>query len=164
MSGALTDESSATALRDAVGAAAGRADVRVAVECLYQHLQDAIDLRRPVCATSGRCCRFEEFGHRLYVTTMELAAFVASADRPGTPCDGTGCPFQAERLCTVHAHRPFGCRVFFCDASSTDWQQEQYERFHERLKRMHEEFGVPYRYVEWRDALRALGVGGDARK
>ena len=50
--------------------------------------------------------------------------------------------------------------MFFCDATSTDWQNETYERFHARLKRLHEELGVPYRYVEWRQALRELGLSG----
>ncbi len=157
MTGA-TDETRAAELRDAVRAAASRPDVRVAVECVYQQLQDAIDLRRPVCVTSGRCCRFEEYGHRLYVTTMELAAFVASDVTAPGEWDGRGCPFQVDRLCTAHASRPFGCRVFFCDESSTEWQNEQYERHHARLKRMHEEMGVAYFYVEWRAALRALGI------
>jgi Fe-S-cluster containining protein len=136
------------------------------VGALYADVQRAIDARRPACAVSGRCCRFEEFGHRLFVTTVELAAFVAALEgtgrRPGgdpaAAWDGTGCPFQSGKLCGVHAIRPFGCRMFFCDATSTDWQNEAYEQFHARLKRMHEELNVPYFYVEWRAALRALGL------
>jgi Fe-S-cluster containining protein len=93
----------------------------------------------------------------LFVTTMELAAFSAArgfADPP-TPI-GAGCPFQHDKLCTVHTIRPFGCRIFFCDETSTDWQRQQYESFHAELKRLHERLGVPYFYVEWRQALRAV--------
>lgn len=131
---------------------------------MYAELQGEIDARRPLCQASGRCCRFEEFGHRLYVTTVELAAFVASLPERvvASPWDGTGCPFQLDRLCSVHAARPFGCRVFFCDATATEWQNERYERFHADLKRLHEELKVPYFYVEWRAALRALGLAGAA--
>ena len=107
-------------------------------------------------AVSGRCCRFEEYGHRLYVTTLELAAFVAAmGERSDGAWDGTGCPYQRSKLCTVHAIRPFGCRMFFCDATSTQWQNDAYERFHARLKALHAELNVPYFYVEWRAALRA---------
>jgi Fe-S-cluster containining protein len=139
-------------------AAATRPDVNSAVENVYRALQDAIDLRRPICTSSGRCCRFEEFGHRLFVTTLEMAAFVSQANRPLNPgaWDKTGCPFQLNRLCDVHEIRPFGCRIFFCDETSTQWQAEQYERFHREIKRLHEELGVPYFYVEWRQALAAL--------
>jgi Fe-S-cluster containining protein len=153
------NEDIAARLRDAVHAASARDDVRLAISCLYEQLQDAIDLRRPRCDVSGRCCRFEEFGHRLFVTTMELAAFVADVPKLiDANWDGRGCPFQSDRLCTVHRIRPFGCRVFFCDSTATDWQREQYERFHARLKRLHEEMDVPYFYVEWRTALRCANA------
>jgi len=137
-----------------------RDDVREAVSNVYRALQDAIDLREPICVSSGRCCRFEEYGHRLFVTTMEVAAFVSQLDRPQRPAqlNGKGCPFQLNRLCDVHKIRPFGCRVFFCDETSTQWQAEQYERLHRELKRLHEELNVPYFYVEWRQALAAVEI------
>src|SRR5688500_7991460 len=144
-------------LREAVMSASERSDVRDAVARVYAQLQEQIDARRPKCDASGRCCRFDEFGHRLYVTTIELAAFVAglgSLER-----SGEACPFQVGGLCSVHLIRPFGCRVFFCDSTSDDWQHEQYERFHGDLKRLHGELAVEYRYVEWREALRELGLG-----
>ena len=166
-------------LTDAVNLASRRPEVVRAVEQIYADLQREIDARRPICAASGRCCRFEEYGHRLFVTTMELAAFVKQLPEPlpvdscqlpvktkSLPLLATGdsqaatgfCPFQVDKLCSVHAIRPFGCRMFFCDATSTQWQNDQYERFHARLKRLHEEMGVPYQYVEWRQALRQLGL------
>ncbi|HWE94497.1 MAG TPA: hypothetical protein VG269_11085, partial [Tepidisphaeraceae bacterium] len=78
--------------------------------------------------------------------------------RSQTGWDGKGCPFQRLKLCTVHAIRPFGCRMFFCDATSTQWQNDAYERFHAELKQLHERLEVPYFYVEWRQALRELGL------
>ncbi|HZN63683.1 MAG TPA: hypothetical protein VFB66_00155 [Tepidisphaeraceae bacterium] len=151
-----------------VRAAAERPVVLAAVGRVYSDLQDRIEERRPVCVASGRCCKFEAFGHRLYVTTLELAAFVHGLGHQPQPrrnplslplaWDGTGCPFQSQRLCTVHPIRPFGCRVFFCDSSAGQWQNDVYEQFHTRLKRLHEELEVPYVYVEWRDALRRLGL------
>jgi len=143
-------------LRDAVMQAATNPAIRAAVARVYENLQRQIDARKPLCTASGRCCRFEEFGHRLYVTTIELAAFVSQlAERPTNPNPG-GCPFQIDGLCSVHTIRPFGCRVFFCDATSDEWQHQQYERFHAELKRLHEEFDVAYQYLEWREALRQL--------
>ncbi len=164
-------------LNTAVHTAAGRPEVLAAVHAVYADLQQQVDLRRPLCQRSGRCCHFEEWGHRLYVTTMELAAFLAggrsdslrppSAPNPDNSADGVdrhdawdgrGCPFQAHGLCGVHAIRPFGCRIYFCDATAQDWQQEQYQHFHDRLRRLHDELAVPYFYVEWRQALAALGL------
>jgi Fe-S-cluster containining protein len=137
--------------------AAARPDVRVAVAGVYEQLQDDIDVRRPICGASGNCCRFDEYGHRLYVTTLELAAFVHEVgDAPGI--ETSGCPFQRGGLCSVHPIRPFGCRIFFCDATARDWQHEHYERYHARLTQLHDELNVPYFYVEWRDALRQLNL------
>ena len=130
------------------------------IEGLYHSVQQEVDRRRPLCVISGRCCRFEEFGHRLFVTTLELARFVRDRGAIHVPneWDGTGCPYQRAKLCTVHAIRPFGCRMFFCDATSTQWQNETYERFHAELKQLHERFDVPYYYLEWREALKMLGL------
>jgi Fe-S-cluster containining protein len=94
---------------------------------------------------------------------MELATFVHELHHSGVDraermaeWDGSGCPFQVNKLCSVHGFRPFGCRMFFCDATSTQWQNEQYERFHAELKELHKRLDVPYVYVEWREALREL--------
>jgi Fe-S-cluster containining protein len=145
------------ALCRAVQDAAARPDVADAVATVHTNLAAEVEARRPLCELSGRCCRFEECGHRLYVTTMELAAFVrAAGERRVAHWDGRGCPFQIGKLCGVHAIRPFGCRIFFCDPASTQWQQEAYERFHGRFKRLHAELEVPYFYVEWRQALAAV--------
>jgi len=149
-------------LQTAVIQTSQRADVRAAVAELYADLEKEVARRRPLCVISGRCCQFEEYGHRLFVTTMELASFAADLrDHPPQPRtepgDGRGCPFQIAKLCGVHAIRPMGCRLFFCDTTATDWQREQYEAFHSRLKRLHESLDVPYAYLEWRSALNLLG-------
>jgi Fe-S-cluster containining protein len=148
-------------LREAVLSAAKRPEVREAVLRVYAQLQTEIDARKPICNASGRCCRFEEFGHRLYVTTAELATFAHAIGQASAAENPGGCPFQVNGLCGVHAIRPFGCRIFFCDSTSDAWQNQQYERFHADLKRVHEELGVPYRYVEWREALRETGLGAE---
>lgn len=176
----LNDEQK-RAFRAAVLSAAGRADVREALRGVYLDVTDAVMRRKPRCSTSGDCCHFDRFGHRLFVTTIEVAVFLeqlpvltapvpaASARRQlqlltpprADPPPGEGCVFQVGGLCSVHAIRPFGCRIFFCDPTAADWQREHYERFHARLKRLHDELGVEYAYVEWRQALSAVGLSGD---
>ena len=153
----LTDSQQAQ-FAAAVEAAAARPEVSAAVRRVYASLQARVDARQPACDASGRCCRFEDYGHRLFVTTVELAAFAASVDPAAAGWDGTGCPHQVGGKCGVHAHRPFGCRMFYCDPTAGDWQAAEYERYHRRLKRLHAALGVPYFYVEWRDALLAAGL------
>lgn len=157
-------EQDAQTLRAAVDLARSRPALLGAIRTLHADLQQQIDLRKPRCDASGRCCNFEAFGHRLFITTLELAAFVEElGSRSIEPSHSRnsqsgGCPFQLDRLCSVHAIRPFGCRIFFCDATATDWQHEQYEAFHLRIREMHTELEIPYLYVEWREALRAVGL------
>src|SRR4051794_36296998 len=99
------DDSSSEQLRAAVYRAANRDEVRAAVGQVYQDLAERIAERKPRCERSGRCCRFEEFGHRLFVTTIELAVFVRelefSGASPSTDWDGRGCPLQIGGLCGV---------------------------------------------------------------
>lgn len=144
-------------LHQVVFEAARRREVIEAVDAVYAAVQLEIDARRPRCDLSGRCCHFEAYGHRLYVTSIELAAFVATntvaaEDNPGS------CPFQRGKLCAAHATRPFGCRIFFCDPTADEWQAARYEEFHAQLKALHVRFDVQYFYMEWRAALRELGL------
>ena len=65
------------------------------------------------------------------------------AEHPGA------CPYQVGGLCSTHLIRPLGCRVFFCQAGTEEWQQDLYETFLRRLTRLHEQHDVPYRYMDW---------------
>ncbi len=131
-----------------------------ALRALYGRLDAEIASRNPTCWLSGRCCDFDGYGHRLYVTGLEAAWLVGRIDPmnrarledaalPTIP----GCPFQVAKLCRVHDLRPMGCRIFFCDPAAQDWQHGLYERFLEELRALHERHGLPYQYMEWRTAL-----------
>ena len=149
------------------------------LKLLYAELDDDIALRKPVCNASGRCCKFELWGHRLYVSTLELAAFVhvTQLDQSDVPPsdtnaaitfplplyqeDGTlspGCSWQIDGLCTARSARPLGCRIYFCDTTAKSWQQERYEYYHEKITALHAAFEIPYRYMEWRQALALSGT------
>jgi Fe-S-cluster containining protein len=71
----------------------------------------------------------------------------------GAPAHGAVCPFQVSNLCSVHSIKPLGCRVYFCDRSAQQWQQELSERSLQEIRAIHDEHGIPYRYGEWRSML-----------
>src|SRR6476469_3290128 len=140
-----------TNLVEAVGAILAEADADIAA-------------RRPVCRASGRCCRFEEYGHRLYVTAAEMVFFakhktqntkhetggqgaVVSLPQFFSVESPRGCPYQVEGLCTAREARPLGCRLYFCDENAQSWQNEVYEKYHAQLRAVHERFGLAYRYL-----------------
>ena len=148
------------------------------VKTLYDGLDAEIDFHKPRCVASGRCCHFEEYGHRLYATRLELEYFkfveivMSKANNPAEPSTpassfplpllneqgeiAPGCPWQVKGLCTARNGRPLGCRIFFCDPGSTHWQTNAYERYHRLLKLLHEKAGLAYQYMEWRAGLATL--------
>ena len=137
-------------------------------------IAEVVRARRPICLASGACCRFEEYGHRMYLSGLE-AAFVISRIDAARAARATNplrildvddarsrgdCPYLVRGLCGEHEERPLGCRIFFCDKGadgrSADWQSELYEDTHRATIALHERLGVPYRYLEWREALALL--------
>lgn len=129
-----------------------------AVEALYAGLDARIGARRPVCVNRGDCCRFGSFGHRLFVTPVELAYFLAQSDGPVSHVAAAdACPYQRAGRCTARAARPMGCRVFFCESAAQGWQPGETEATLGRIKALHQRFDLPYVYVEWLTALRELG-------
>lgn len=146
--------------------AARQQDVNAAIRDLYAEIDQAIAARGPTCWISGRCCNFDAFGHRLFVTGLEIAWVLGqhqSTDKQSASpqraannfqIEAEGpCPFQVNGLCNIHLIRPMGCRIFFCQQGTDQWQGELYERFLTQLHVVHDRYGVPYRYMEWRLGL-----------
>lgn len=70
------------------------------------------------------------------------------------------CPYLVSGRCGEHEERPLGCRIYFCDrgvdGKGGDWQSALYEALHAETIDLHKRLGVPYRYLEWREALGLL--------
>lgn len=136
------------------------------LELVYEHITRAVDTRKPVCNTSGRCCNFDEWGHRLYVTGLEAAYLFTRLnelrDEPLTAADidaaraAGGCPFQKALLCSVHAIRPLGCRTYYCDETAQEWQHDLTEDQLREVRAIHDRHGLDYQYGEWRGMLEML--------
>lgn len=142
--------------------AASRAEVAAGLEDVYAETSRLIAERGPACWASGRCCNFAKTGHLLYVTGLEAAYTYVRLVKPVTvgevasAREAGGCPFQDRNLCGVHPIRPLGCRVYFCDRSAQSWQQDLYEQELARVRKLHDDHGVEYRYAEWRGLLEML--------
>ncbi len=118
------------------------------------------------CRACGKCCRFDQFGHKLYVTGGELAYLTdnspipakANLSAPDTAIDVEAglCPYQRESRCVARDGRALGCRLFFCDPAAADWFCETYEALHEQIKHIHAAADLPYVYVELTAALAEL--------
>jgi hypothetical protein len=154
--------------------AAARPEVLAAMQQLYVELDSRTALLPGVCWNRAECCRFGAYGHRLYVTALEVVYYLAM-HRPelqpeATPPDSTSwapealhrrplsvlsqqdvdvCPHASEGRCHARAGRPAGCRIFYCDPLARDWQGTLSEELLGRLRALHDELDVPYFYVDW---------------
>lgn len=124
---------------------------------LFESLDEQVGEHTPVCSNRGSCCKFESFGHDLFVTSVELAYFLGcSDDELAAPADRSFCPYQQGGQCVARVQRPVGCRIYFCEDRSQHWQGELTESTLRRLAEIGEKFKLEYAYLEWTVALRKL--------
>jgi Fe-S-cluster containining protein len=124
------------------------------MEDIYRRVDRYVADRGPKCFMRGLCCRFGEFGHRLYVSEPESLFFnLRQAESGLLPVVEDACPYQSGQACTARGHRPLGCRIYFCDSHAQHWQGPAYESFHTELKAIAEKWNIPYRYQDWLSAL-----------
>jgi hypothetical protein len=122
--------------------------VRRLVLQLYADVDRDVAAAGPVCVASGRCCRFKEYGHVLFLSNLEADVLLAGAP-PYDPAIVTPdfCPFQKGNMCTAREPRPLGCRVYYCDPNYQETANELTEKYLHRLKQLADEQGVPWRYA-----------------
>ncbi|WP_199756909.1 hypothetical protein [Tautonia sociabilis] len=140
--------------------------IRDPLSRLYQELDARIAEAGPVCLVSGRCCRFREYGHTLFLSAAEAALLVADAPPPARDPDGGDlCPWQDDAgRCTARGARPLGCRVYFCDPNYDGRAEPLTEEFLGKLRRLADERGLPWGYAPLHrhlaDAVAAGLLGG----
>ncbi len=138
------------------------AEAREPLAELYRELDQAVAELAPVCELSGRCCRFKEYGHTLFLSEPEAAVLIADAPAPVRPLDsGETCPWQdAKGRCVARGARPLGCRVYFCDPAYEDQAPEISERFLGRLKALCDARGWSWSYAPLHRHLAAAQAEG----
>ncbi len=155
-------------------AAAKRPDVINAMREFYERADHVIAEKKATCWNKGDCCRFGEYGHRLYVTALEVAYYLAighEQDTPYSPLLGNdsatftvlnnldsadACPHAHDHRCHARERRPLGCRIFYCDPQAQNWQGPMTEESLAELRGMHDFLNVPYFYSDWMTVLKAL--------
>ncbi|PKL47368.1 MAG: hypothetical protein CVV39_05795 [Planctomycetes bacterium HGW-Planctomycetes-1] len=132
------------------------------VSQIYDWLDSQIKSMNVECQTCGKCCNFDAFGHKLFITTPELLYFkkniVISSEVPINR-DGAEksiqkniCPYLKDGKCAARNFRFAGCRIFFCKADSEKINKLS-EQAIEKFKTLCDEYNFPYRYVNLATAL-----------
>jgi hypothetical protein len=136
--------------QDAVdGSAELPPEVHDELRSLYQRLDETIAALSPVCQLSGRCCRFQEYGHTLFLSSVETDLLINAAPPPVRALDdGRFCPWQNDQdRCTAREARPLGCRVYFCDPAYESHAPEISERFIKLIKELVDSHQLPWDYA-----------------
>jgi hypothetical protein len=123
------------------------AELHRQVHELYKEVDQAVAAAGPVCVASGRCCRFKEYGHVLFLSNLEAEVLLANAPPYEQPVSPDFCPFQKDNLCTAREPRPLGCRVYYCDPTYQETGNQITEKFLQRLKALASESRVEWRYA-----------------
>ena len=114
------------------------------------HLPDGLVGR---CDTCGKCCDFDAFDHRLFVTPPELIYLAAKLGAENIkPMPSRRCPYNVDGKCTIYTYRFAGCRIFSCKGDK-DFQSGLSETVLKRLKSICAEFQIPYHYTDLATAL-----------
>ncbi len=137
------------------GAADARLSFEQAVDAIYAWVDEQVQLAAPRCEISGRCCRFREYGHRLYISGVEADRLLQlPLPEPHAKQDWNlltvreQCPYQVQGRCEARAARPLGCRIFFCDPNYEQRAGEITEEALQRLKQVHAQYDQTWVYQE----------------
>jgi len=120
--------------------------LREGLLAIYDDLAAEIAKAAPVCDLSGRCCRFKEYNHTLFISRPEADLLLEQGLPPNSVVDEAGCPFQINGLCTARDRRPLGCRVYYCDPTYAGVGEALSETYIARLKELHAETGTAWDY------------------
>lgn len=114
---------------------------------IYADAEREVAAAGPVCVASGRCCRFKEWGHTLFLSSIEADLLITEAPAYEQPVSEDFCPFQKEKLCTAREPRPLGCRVYFCDPNYQTRSHEITEKYVRRLKDLAATHDIAWHYA-----------------
>jgi Fe-S-cluster containining protein len=129
---------------------------------IYARLDAEVARLAPVCRISGRCCRFGEYGHTLFLSAPEFEHLLREAPAPARALDdGQTCPWQDQHgRCTAREARPLGCRVFFCDPAYQDAAPGLSEQYLAELRRLADRHRLSWSYAPLHRHLHAAREQG----
>ncbi|HBG28703.1 MAG: hypothetical protein A2Y10_12175 [Planctomycetes bacterium GWF2_41_51] len=121
------------------------------VKQIYDWLDAEIKSLNADCCVCGKCCDFDSFGHKLFITSPELYYFYENL-KPLKKMPAGVCPYMENGKCTARDFRFTGCRIFFCKADDekiNDLSEQAIRKF----KGLCNEYNFPYSYMELSKAL-----------
>ena len=125
--------------------------VRNEIKNLYETLDAQLRNLELTCRACGDCCDLNRFGHELWLSNLELAYLLDSAEPGSCSVDGV-CPYRLEGKCTARIGRALGCRVFHCDLDAASMESIT-EAYLEKLRKIASAHGLNIEYGELSSSL-----------
>jgi len=126
------------------------------VRNIYREIDEALENSPQLtgrCSACGKCCNFESYDHRLYVTPPELEYLAYHIGRENIkPMTDGICPYNVNGKCTVYEYRFASCRIFCCTGDK-DFQRQLTESTLTDLKKLCLKFEMPYSYRQLSEVL-----------
>jgi Fe-S-cluster containining protein len=116
------------------------------LQAIYDELDAHLARLGVPCRACGECCDFARNDYRLYASELERALVVARHGEPRLTPEGR-CGFLLAGRCSIHASRPLGCRVFFCDPAHKPREQDLCHTYLDRLRTLADQYGLPWDYA-----------------
>ncbi len=116
------------------------------LQAMYADLDAELARLAVRCRACGECCDFARNDYRLYASSLERSLAVARHGPPKLTAAGC-CGFLADGRCSIHAVRPLGCRVFFCDPAHKPREQALCHAYLDRLRALTDRLGHPWDYA-----------------
>jgi len=136
-----------------VSAAKANAAFLAEIAEIYRAVDSEIQALSPTCFGGGTCCKFDLAGHRLYLSTGELALLSLQPPPIMEQAPRLRCPYQTGPRCNARQNRPLGCRVYFCTPELASAIPPIYEKYHQHIRQLHAIYAIEYRYVELTNGL-----------
>ena len=121
-------------------------DIDRALAELYRDLDAELAERGAACEACGRCCRFAEFGHELWLTDAEVA-FLGARHGARAVCERGVCPYLDGGKCAAREGRALSCRTFHCSLPR-DVVEELTERYLGLVRALAARAERPLEYAE----------------
>jgi len=116
------------------------------LQAIYDEVEAHLTGLGVQCRACGECCDFGRNDYRLYASEVERALVVARHGEPHLTPEGR-CGFLVAGRCSIHASRPLGCRIFFCDPAHKPREQDLYHAYMSRLHTLTDRLHLPWNYA-----------------
>jgi len=123
---------------------------------IYKLIQATLDTLPHLagkCNACGKCCNFESYDHRLYITPPEIQYLAFHiGDENIRKMNNGACPYNEKGKCAVYNYRFASCRIFCCNGDK-EFQSRLTESTIAALKQLCVKFELPYSYRQLSEVL-----------